>query len=650
MPIYSDKNLMSSPLRLVGLYLRPMDKTISKNLKMGWYPFGQYEEPVAGYVEVPPLSNVESSIYRTNNRIPRIMVNCIVGKNGAGKSSLLDILYRVVNNLAYRLSQFEPNVFSENLHYAYGVNADLYFHCDRRLHRISCEDDVISFYRESFQGYMEIVKLSSKSFNDILKNMFYSIAINYSIYAFNEDDYEQEYITKQKKDDLGRSWLTGLFHKNAGYSTPITIVPYREHGVIDVKRENELAHQRILTFSLLSLAKRKEFPYGYKPRAVSFKIRKDYRIKKWKQFTQKHQEINADLLENIRVELEDVWEDYVSSDLSSLFSSKSEMYRLVLFYLSYKSLKICLTYSDYKHFFDKDLTTSKEVAYENALGANLPKNAERIVHELMNHPIDHVTIKIHQCLNYIRRGDSRLFGKINASAYVKEHHVGTYDETFVQLMLPSFFDMDIEYVRKDKVLVNDGSMTYYPGAENAFSLNKMSSGEKQMMYMLSYVIYHLKNIQGVNTDNYRVPYHHVCLVFDEAELYYHPEYQRKFISMLLESLASANIDRRKIRSVNILVATHSPFILSDVLTQNTLYLEDGIPKQVKKQTFGGNYYDMLRSSFFFTSSAIGDISSKAIMRWVSQARNSKKCPSEDILKYIGDSFIVNYLRNIDSDV
>lgn len=71
---------MSSPLRLVGLYLRPMDKTISKNLKMGWYPFGQYEEPVAGYVEVPPLSNVESSIYRTNNRIPRIMVNCIVGK------------------------------------------------------------------------------------------------------------------------------------------------------------------------------------------------------------------------------------------------------------------------------------------------------------------------------------------------------------------------------------------------------------------------------------------------------------------------------------------------------------------------------------------------------------------------------------------
>lgn len=52
---------------------------------MGWYPFGQYAEPVNGFVDVHPLSEVESTIYRINSRIPRITVNCIVGKNGAGK-------------------------------------------------------------------------------------------------------------------------------------------------------------------------------------------------------------------------------------------------------------------------------------------------------------------------------------------------------------------------------------------------------------------------------------------------------------------------------------------------------------------------------------------------------------------------------------
>lgn len=641
---------MSSPLRLVGLYLRPMDKKISKNLKVGWYPFGQYAEPVNGFVDVHPLSEVESTIYRINSRIPRITVNCIVGKNGAGKSSLLDILYRVINNLTYKLSQYELNVFSENLHYAHGVKADLYFHCDGRLYCITCEDEMVSFYRESFDGNMSNVKLSSKAFNGILKNMFYSIAINYSIYAFNEDDYESENTSGKIETDFEKSWLTGLFHKNDGYSTPITLVPYREHGVIDVRRENELAHQRILTFSLLSLSRRKDFPYGYKPRFVSYKVRKNYRQEKWGQFIKKHREINADVLQNIRVELEDVWEDYVSKDLTMLFSPQTEMYKLVLFYLSYKSLKICLTYSDYKHFIEKDIHTSEDVSYEDYVGANLPKIAEQIVGEITHQDIDHVTIKIHQCLNYIKRGDSRMFGRISANSYVSKCNVKTYDEAFVELMMPSFFDMDIEYVRKDVVLLNDSSNTYFPKGEKSFSLSKMSSGEKQMMYMVSYVIYHLKNIQGVNADNYRVPYHHVCLIFDEAELYYHPEYQRKFISMLLDSLASVSIDRRKIRSVNILIATHSPFILSDVLTQNTLYLEDGTPKQVDKQTFGGNYYDMLRSSFFFTSSAIGDISSNAIMRWVSQARNKGRSPSEEILNNIGDSFVVNYLRNIGDDV
>ena len=34
------------------------------------------------------------------------------------------------------------------------------------------------------------------------------------------------------------------------------------------------------------------------------------------------------------------------------------------------------------------------------------------------------------------------------------------------------------------------------------------------------------------------------------------------------------IDRRKIRSINIILATHSPFVLSDVLSQRSLYLEE----------------------------------------------------------------------------
>lgn len=560
---FSTTKIKSSPLRLIGLYLRNMDRNVSKNLSNGWYPFGNFEQPNDGYVEVPNLTDTEHSIYRINSKIPQITINCIVGKNGAGKSSLLDIMYRVINNLAYRLSQCELNVFSEDLQYAYGVDADLYFICDRKLHRIACEDIKVSFYSETKPGYMSKIELSTKSYNDILKRLFYSISLNYSIYAFNDEEYGNDAI-------INGNWLKGLFHKNDGYSTPITLVPYREHGVIDVKRENELAHQRILTFSLLSLSLRKDFPYGYRPRNVIFKIKKDYTKEKWTMFIKKHSDIRAELLENLRVELENVWEDDVSRELVKLFRTDSEMYKLVLFYLSYKSLKICLTYDEFKVLLERELHIDDVFTDEEYLGAYMPQIAERIVVEIKNHPIDHITLKIHQCLNYIKRGNSQLYGKLSASSYVKQFHAKTYDDAFVHLMLPSFFDMDIEYIRKTKVREHNLFMDYYPSGNSSFTLNKMSSGEKQMMFMISYVIYHLKNIQSVGTDNYRIPYHHVCLIFDEAELYYHPEYQRKFISMLLESLSSAGIDRRKIRSINIVIATHSPFILSDVLTQNTL--------------------------------------------------------------------------------
>lgn len=120
--------------------------------------------------------------------------------------------------------------------------------------------------------------------------------------------------------------------------------------------------------------------------------------------------------------------------------------------------------------------------------------------------------------------------------------------------------------------------------------------------------------------------------------------------MLLECLNAAGIDRRKIRSVNILIATHSPFILSDVLTENTLYLSKGNPVKVDKQTFGANYYDMLRSSFFFTNSPIGDVAAKAMKRWIQSAQRNGKAPSDEIMRMVGDSFIANYLLNIEENV
>lgn len=635
-------------LRLIGLYLHPMDANISKNLKPGWYPFGKYPEPQNGFIEVPPVSDIAANIYKTSYKSPKITVGCIVGKNGAGKSSLLDIFYRIINNLACALSCTKNSPIPSHLSYANGVNAELYYVCDGKLTRIECAYENVSVYREDNLGFMTKIQMRQANFDKILKGFFYTIAVNYSIYSFNEYDYGNHSL-----DVVEGKWLDGLFHKNDGYMTPITLVPYRTNGSIDINRENELAHQRILVFSLLFLAKKKQFPYGYRPKYVSFHLRENYQKETWDKFLNAHKEWDYSLLENFRVELENVWEDFVSGDLVAVFGKDSEMYKLVLFYLSYKSLKICLTYNDYYDQLGLDLLKgidkTKHESDIKYLNAHLPMIAERVVEKIKEQPINHITLKIHQCLDYIKRHESRTEARETAYTFISRSPAKTYEEVFLHLMYPSFFDMDIEYVRVGKKMA-DKYDTFERDSNTSFELSKMSCGEKQMMYMISYVIYHLNNIQSVDSDKYRIPYHYVNLVFDEAELYYHPEYQRRFVAMLLESLNAAGIDRRKIRSVNILIATHSPFILSDVLTENTLYLSEGNPVKVDKQTFGANYYDMLRSSFFFTNSPIGDVAAKAMKRWIQSAQRNGKAPSDEIMRMVGDSFIANYLLNIEENV
>lgn len=238
-------------LRLIGLYLHPMDANISKNLKPGWYPFGKYPEPQNGFIEVPPVSDIAANIYKTSYKSPKITVDCIVGKNGAGKSSLLDIFYRIINNLACALSCTKNSPIPSHLSYANGVNAELYYVCDGKLTRIECAYENVSVYREDNLGFMTKIQMRQANFDKILKGFFYTIAVNYSIYSFNEYDYGNHSL-----DVVEGKWLDGLFHKNDGYMTPITLVPYRTNGSIDINRENELAHQRILVFSLLFLAKK----------------------------------------------------------------------------------------------------------------------------------------------------------------------------------------------------------------------------------------------------------------------------------------------------------------------------------------------------------------------------------------------------------
>ena len=74
--------------------------------------------------------------------------------------------------------------------------------------------------------------------------------------------------------------------------------------------------------------------------------------------------------------------------------------------------------------------------------------------------------------------------------------------------------------------------------------------------------------------------------------------------------------------MNILIVTHSPFILSDVPKNNVLFLKDGRSvTDMQENTFGANIHTMLQNAFFLNGVTIGDFARDKINQLFGRLHN-----------------------------
>ena len=269
--------------------------------------------------------------------------------------------------------------------------------------------------------------------------------------------------------------------------------------------------------------------------------------------------------------------------------------------------------------------------------------------------IDFTNLKVIQCLVFFDNANLYLNNNFNDSLFnkveisVKElikHIEGkkdyhgkenlSYDFIF-QNLLPPYFNKEFYYTSKIKKTDNSDT-------ENGRTLASLSSGESQLLNALSYAVYHIKNAASS-----KIKYKNINLVFDEAELYYHPEYQRSFIKDLLGIIKRSNLSN--VASINITIVTHSPFILSDIPDSNLLCLENGERKKPFTKTLGANFYDLLQNQFFMESS-IGSVVEEImndILYDYKNLRNTEK-RLEDNKKEKLKSNDVNKKQEIDKEI
>lgn len=192
----------------------------------------------------------------------------------------------------------------------------------------------------------------------------------------------------------------------------------------------------------------------------------------------------------------------------------------------------------------------------------------------------------------------------------------------------------------------------------------LSSGETLLLNQFGKLMHLLKkNPNGSfylpEDQSSTVPAKNAVIMLDEAEVAFHPEWQRIYFEQFLK-FVKKNISRSGTH-VQIIIATHSPIMLSDIPRQNTLLLKkDGtgkmIPKKSEecKETFAANIFSLYQNSFFIDDTGIGAFAKNRLEDIVKaiHKNNQKKtkvydtelmeCSDKELMKYIetvGDVYL-----------
>lgn len=144
----------------------------------------------------------------------------------------------------------------------------------------------------------------------------------------------------------------------------------------------------------------------------------------------------------------------------------------------------------------------------------------------------------------------------------------------------------------------------------------------------------------------------ILILLDEPDNFLHPEWQRQFIDILVSFLSKNYLNY----NFNIFIATHSPIMLSDIPKQNIIFLRDFENQKFDGNTLGANIHNILKNGFFLDKT-MGEYISKIIENFIQLYYKDKNQENislslhdkiqifDFVIKNIGDKYIQNILIN-----
>ncbi|CUO25606.1 Predicted ATP-binding protein involved in virulence [Turicibacter sanguinis] len=574
------------------------------------------------YLENEKRINILENTQSTSIYPPYITnINALIGQNGAGKTNILDLIGLKINDRNRNDEEYQRQ-YKETIKKT-GLFKGM---------KVSEISNTIINYNYFFIYYI--------GKNDNGKNLFYFEGNNISQYIHlisNRFCAEEEYfkskmwflyectLTEQGKFKI-HNWNQNLHNRdNLGIINLRELLNTKYYDDNSLKPDDDYQisiPRRVGRFQSIYMHKKIEMLYHY------------MKVNKRKLFKNKEYTLNISFNNHFFKNKENDYFYQLPYSCSECTNNKIidrlEIIESFIYYYYHFAKRANESYN-----IDKDLSIIKLNSYSQDDFLNYYKNVfQKIIDKIYSNDqdmkmyteesfknfIDIITVS-----NSITVRESTLVIVINEKVNIKN----LIDIIRVTIDEPTYSDY------KEMSSTFDGFFKY--------SIDNMSDGEKVYLGFYSSLLEQLELFAN-RKDSY-------VILLDEPESRLHPELSRNFINDLIKFLEPMND-----KSFQIIISSHSPFILSDTLAENVIYIEkQNNQKSIlyKKPilTFGANIHQLLKNSFFMEATLGAYVSSK-INEIISLIRDEQKLILSKaeyqhysyIIDSIGEELISNQLR------
>ncbi len=575
-------------------------------------------------------------------------ITAIIGKNGSGKSTILDFLHSISNSW----------YFNEE-----GINSHKFVIIGFNSKGI-CIKYWLGFETELINKTLNRIKVEILEVTNNFENGYkYKIESIHNIFSDAKNDYQTiTYSDIVEKLGSTRIALSNQTNDNINISSNFLLKRIINQTNEEIDRISDFENNEMIKILTFFRDYYERFNLFNLPKKLNIKLNK-------KEFFQWKSLVNDKPLHKATELFERITNEIYKTDLSK---ENNENFKIELFYImllifvdteSYISygtsnLTFELTESafeinsnhinclwhvlvSFKGLFEKKLINVKKVEeitkkygtdYKK-IRSKLDSQEQKIIEEFneLNNPFK-IDNKMNSLYNAID-GKKSLEDKIKKieefEIFIKELFEKidlsfNISESFILELHDKNNFLNLEYFKKFKK-----SITLYSKNDKYLVFSYMfdihlSSGEEKLLTMFSRV-YYLKKIEN------KIKRKSIIFLLDEPDIYLHPEWQRLFLSYFTTYISELF---SKDKNIQIILTSHSPFVASDLPRENVImldtygekdeetkrdkedhkYQKNGNCKVVKDKaikTFGANIHSLLANSFFMEST-LGEFAKQKI--------------------------------------